>query len=202
MAFDTYSDLQTEITRWAWRDAGDTDFAMSVPGFVALAHNRICRQLRVREMEASATLTLSSGSATLPDDYLQYRQVLAGGVPLNACDPAWAEQRYLEETGSPAFFSIKGDSINVWPRYDGSLTLDYFQTIPPLDCASATNWLLTKHPELYLYGALVEAATFMMDDGRMATWGGLYDQAMQAAMKEGELARYANTAVRVSGPTP
>lgn len=202
MAFDTYSSLQTEIIRWAWRDAGDTDFANSVPGFVALAHNRINRQLRVREMEARATPTLAAGVATLPSDYLEYRKVSFGGLPLSACEPAWGEEQYGSEVGTPAFFSITGNSIRVWPQGNGTLTLDYFQAIPSLGVSTPTNWLLTAHPELYLYGALIEAATFMMDDGRLTTWGNLYDQAMQAVMKDGERAKYANIAARVSGPTP
>jgi hypothetical protein len=32
------------------------------------------------------------------------------------------------------------------------------------------NWLLTLAPDLYLYGALLESAPYIKEDGRIQTW--------------------------------
>ena len=39
-------------------------------------------------------------------------------------------------------------------------------------------------PGLYLYGSLIEAAAFMMDDGRIPVWGALYDNLKRGLLDE------------------
>lgn len=48
---------------------------------------------------------------------------------------------------------------------DGAAT-----SISALSGAAPTNWLLTSHPDIYLYGALVEAAPYLGDDPRVVVW--------------------------------
>jgi hypothetical protein len=56
----------------------------------------------------------------------------------------------------------------------------YWQLPPLLDDANQTNWLTEYAPNLLLYAALLESAPFLKDDGRINTWQGLYDRALQA----------------------
>jgi hypothetical protein len=42
----------------------------------------------------------------------------------------------------------------------------------------ATNWLLTSSPDIYLYGALLQAAPYLQDDARIQTWATLYERAL------------------------
>ena len=46
----------------------------------------------------------------------------------------------------------------------------YRANIPPL-ASNGANWLLTLAPDLYLYGALLESAPYIKEDGRIQTWG-------------------------------
>jgi hypothetical protein len=57
-------------------------------------------------------------------------------------------------TGTPRFFTIEGSTITVRPADDTSLTLKYFQKIAPL--STTINWLFVAHPDLYLFGSMVE----------------------------------------------
>jgi hypothetical protein len=41
-----------------------------------------------------------------------------------------------------------------------------------------TNVVLDTYPELYLYGALIEAEPYLVDDQRIALWKGMYDDAV------------------------
>jgi hypothetical protein len=56
--------------------------------------------------------------------------------------------------------------------YDGELT--YYAKIPSLSDSNTSNWLLAYAPDLYLYGALVEAEPYLKNDERIAVWGELY----------------------------
>ena len=68
MSLATYSDLRAAIATWAMRD-GDAGFEAAVPTFISLAESRFNRSLRVREMEAVATLA--------PDPDARYPSVTA-----------------------------------------------------------------------------------------------------------------------------
>jgi hypothetical protein len=43
-----------------------------------------------------------------------------------------------------------------------------------LSSSVATNWLLTSSPDIYLYGALLQAAPYLQDDARISVWSALY----------------------------
>lgn len=52
-----------------------------------------------------------------------------------------------------------------------------FKGVTTLSDANPTSSFLTSYPDVYLYGALVEAEPFLQNDQRLQTWLGLYDRA-------------------------
>lgn len=185
MAFDTYANLQTEIIGWANR-IGDDEFASKVPGFITLAESMFnygtgeLPQLRVKEMEATTTITTTSGVGSLPTDYLEYREVKnAQGTVLTPTVPSSADHRfqYYPQTRSQEF-AIEGLNIKTYSKTDEVLTFSYFQKIPALSNTTTSNWLLAKQPMMYLYGSLVFAATYMEDDQSIQRYGTLYANAV------------------------
>lgn len=47
-----------------------------------------------------------------------------------------------------------------------------------LSAQNATNWILTDYPDVYLYGALMEAAPYLAEDERTGVWAQLYGAAV------------------------
>ncbi|MGZ3269278.1 MAG: phage adaptor protein, partial [Croceibacterium sp.] len=86
---------------------------------------------------------------------------------------------------------------------DTALELDYFQKIPALASGSdtGTNWLLAAHPDLYLFGALVEAEAFGVNDERAPLWKGRRDEIFDEVEKLSNRTR-GTGAIRVMGATP
>ncbi len=202
MALSNYTELQAAIITHAMRD-GDTGFAAAVPDLIALAHSRLNRELRCRDMEDQATVTITSGSGPLPAGYLEFIEVKdAGGRVLAAADPSFADEQFASASaGTAKYFAVMGSDIKTWRASSSSLVLRYYEAIPDFATAS-TNWLLTKCPGLYLYGSLIEAAAFMMDDGRIPVWGALYDNLKRGLLDEDLRSKWARASVRVKGPTP
>lgn len=62
---------------------------------------------------------------------------------------------------TPAFFSIDGDTIRLTPPpYTAyNLVLQYYMKFGAL--SSATNWLMTNAPNVYLFGSLLEASIML-----------------------------------------
>lgn len=182
MALATYSDLVSAIADWVAR----TDLTSRIPDFVVLAEARMNRVLRVREMLTEVSGSLSAQSLTLPADFVEtYR------IRLDTETDVPLEYRPIEDsdlrvagltTGEPKWFSILGTSMLFYPSPDSTYTytLDYYARVPALTSGAPTNWLLTKAPDAYLFGALAEAEPFLQNDSRVGIWEAKYQAAVAA----------------------
>ncbi len=170
MAIVDYSTLQTAVASWLQR----SDLTSNIPDFISLFEACANRRLRVRQMEATATLTPASGAVALPDDYLSWRRVTWTGSPrieLEFVHPSVLQGYYPTSPADvPKLFTIEGSTLKVAPQDTTPLEFDYFQKIPSLSSGNTTNWLLTANPDLYLFGSLVEAHGFTVDFEKLAAW--------------------------------
>ena len=201
MAITTFSELQAAVGNWL--DHGL--FAARIPEFIALFEASANRRLRVREQEASATLTPSAGAAALPADYLAWRRVTWTGSPrveLQYVHPSYLQAAYPSTPSArPRVFTIEGSVLKIRPLDGTALEFDYFQKIPALSDGAASNWLLAAHPELYLFGALVEAEMFGVNDERAPLWKARRDEIFDEIEKLSNRTRGAG-AIRVLAVTP
>lgn len=198
MALTNYTDLKASLASWLMRD----DLTAQIPDFIALCESRNNRRLRTREMESTQTLTVSGGIYTLPTDYIEARRVLSNVDPVSALDPISLDLASKYRTaGYPLFYTTKGSALSVYPSNTASVELTYWAAIPALS-SSSTNWLLTKAPEIYLWGSLLQSAPFLEDDNRVVTWGNLYEAGVTELMKADQRAVYGKTVARIRGITP
>lgn len=157
MTIATYTDLQAELGNWLDHSL----FSARYPTFIHLFEATANRKLRVKEMEALATLTPAvDGTVALPSDYLAYRRCTWTGSARNELryvQPSYLQAAYPTRPADvPRFFSIENLTLKVMPLDSTPVELGYFQKIPTL-ASNPTNWLLTAHPDLYLFGSMVEA---------------------------------------------
>ena len=175
MALTTYANLETAVANWLARD----DLTSYIPDFIVLFEACANRRLRVRQMETTTTLTPSSGSATLPTDYLSWRRVTWTGstrVELEYVEPSWLQAAYPDTpAATPKVFTIEGDTLKVRPTSTTGLEFQYYAKVGAL--ATAANWLFTAHPDLYLFGSLAEAQGFNLDVEKLALWKARRDEA-------------------------
>lgn len=173
----TYSTLQDNITSWLMRGA-DTTFQGDVPTLIQLAEASLKRDKRVRQQRVE-NISLSSESPGLPNDLKTIISLTLTGpthfgplkqVSMNEFEDL--KDKYGDAAGVPTHFAIAGTSLWVHPTpgetYTGRLV--YERTITNLSDANTTNWLLTNHPDIYLYASLLEAAPYLKDDERIAVW--------------------------------
>ncbi len=205
MALDTYSGLKSTIEVWAMRQ-DDPDFVPFIPTMVQLCESRLNRKLRLREQETTALLTIIDGDGTLPADFLELRELnstSSGYRILENASPGFGGVRYANSgAGTSNFYSISGNVLTSYPGSPGALSLTYYAKIPALTDAAPTNWLLTKAPELYLYGSLLEGAPVMQDDARIQTWATLFEKALNDLIAQDTRSKYSKAAIRVRGLTP
>lgn len=178
MSLTTYAQLQSSIDAWLG-NRGDID--SEIKDFIALAEARMWMDLRIRAMEARTTDTASAEYLTLPGDFIALRSIKIGGHVLDYMTPDRMERTANSDTtGQPKTYSIVGDELQFAPTPDQSYTVElaYFKRLPALSDSNTSNWILTNVPQLYLYGALLEAEPFLENDQRVALWGAQFQASL------------------------
>lgn len=166
MAISTYPELQEAVAAWANR----TDLTSRIPEFIALAHERINRDLRVRQMEAAlAETAITDNRIAVASNIVGIKTLwLVGneGAPLEARTYDYLLTQGTE--GIPAGWAWQGGYL----YFDGSGSVAgvVYEAVPALSDSNTTNWLLTAHPSLYLSGAMAEACVYIRDQAGVALW--------------------------------
>jgi hypothetical protein len=191
-----YSDL-LDKTR-LWLDRG-TKLDALMPSFIALAESYMNRTLRTPEMEAIYNPVAITGAFTLPDDFLALRSLTAKGEPLQAMSPSTLAHAFGTLTGIPRGYAISGRSVKIAPLGTDALELAYWQRIPPLTLNSPTNWVLDLNSDLYLYGTLLSAETYIDNPSRIAQWQAAFEGAVDQLVRSSSKARWGGPIVARSG---
>ena len=192
-AFSDFLDLQTAVVE----HVRNPSIADVFPRLVKLAEVTFNRRLRCREQITTATLTVTGGAAALPGDYAALLGVFdAAGVELIQ-QPVQA----LQEQQTRGYYGLSGS--NVIAKNDEVLTLIYYAKVPTItDSLTDTNWLLQKHPGVYLYGVGLEAAKYLRDAETAQATMPFLDMEIDAANGQDAQERYGRVRVRVAGVTP
>ena len=167
MALTNYTELQSSVTGWMNR----SDMASMVPDFIALAHDRINRTLRVRQMETALAETSigADNDIAIPDGVVGVKTLWVPGyesTPLHS--QPYERIVQLGATGIPSSWAWQGDSL----YFDGvgSVKGVLYQGVPALSDSAPTNWLLTAYPSAYLFGTLCEGWLYLMNDAQAKLW--------------------------------
>lgn len=200
MSITTYAELQSSIADWLLRD----DLTSVIPTFISLAEAKFNRRIRDYRMVKRATAEVDTAYFAIPSDWQENIRFQLNTSPITTLeyvtpDQAAEEKRLYNTSGRPAFFTMIGDEFQIVPAPDSTYNaeLTYYAKIPALSGSNTSNWLLTKAPDIYLYGALMEAAPYLDDDARIQVWGGLLEQSMNAIQIESDRAKTGSSSIRM-----
>lgn len=180
--FSNYTDLQASVLAFNW--GRDTSY---VADAIYLAHTRINRELRAPFMQKTTDLTISSYRIAVPSDFNSAERLWLDDsydTPLEVMSPERiAYWRATYSSGQrPAYYAIEGDTDGEYfvfapdpgaTTYTGKLL--YNRRLTAFSSGSDTNVVLTRHPMLYLYGALTELARFSDEQDREARFAALFE---------------------------
>jgi len=148
-------------------DSAMSDYADE---FIQLAEAMFNRRLYTLDAEGTATID-ADDTIPLPTDYKAIRSLhLDDYGPLTQLSPDDFQTRWADDTeAQPENYAIFGGVIHLGPRPDDTytVTMTYVRTLTGLDSSNTTNWLLEKHPDLYLHAALMHAEFRGWNDDRL-----------------------------------
>lgn len=182
MAITSYSTLISAAKTYLNRSDISDD---QIKEFISLAEASFNRVLRTRNQITRSTSTVSTQFVTQPTDLLELHNIQLNsdpvvrleGVSLSIMDTLKSQS---SASGKPKYFSITGADLEFYPAPDTSYGIEviYYATITPLS-DDTTNFLLTNHNDIYLYGTLVQAEPFLMNDERIGVWGAFLGKAIE-----------------------
>ena len=73
----------------------------------------------------------------------------------------------------------------------------FYKKISSLSPTNTTETMLTENPDIYLYGALLEAEPFIMNDERVPLWMQGFSQAVADLQEQDNKDRHSGSALRV-----
>lgn len=198
----TYAELQSCLL--AWLD--DTASNINPAECIGLAERRLSRVLNVPDMEIVTTLDASVPTIDLPGDFREAREVSLDTSPRAVIEPMSPASLALlfrsDRVGQPRAYAISGSSLQIAPSPDAAYTirLTYKQAITGLSETNPTNWLLAKHPDLYVAASLAMAEFRGWNDARLPMLKAWYDELIEEVNEAGQRARHAGGAMRMRSP--
>lgn len=203
MAIGTYAELITALIGYLDR----SDLTTYLPIFVTAADSRICDDVKIRAMEKALSLTLTAGDSdvTYPVDCIRLKSALYivdddVRYQLTQESEEYLLGRYTNtastNTGQPVCFYLGGEKLyfNIIADQDYALQGTYYARLG-LSSTSTTNWLLTNYPMIYVYGALIEAETFVAGDPRR--WEAMYEEQLARVRRGSVRERFAASTRKV-----
>jgi hypothetical protein len=172
MGLSTFDELKAAVADWLDRE----DLSGRTGDFIALAEARLNRLMGFSALTARVELEAGAGQAELaaPADLRDALSLVRAG------DGDVAAQGFRAEAGRLV--------LTPPPETPVRLVLTY-RVRPRLSEAAPANPVLAEHPDLYLFGALAEAAPFLRDGEMLAVFAARFDAALtEARMREARIA--------------
>lgn len=187
MSLATYADLQVAIGT----ELARSDLSAVVPDLITRFEVRARRELRdwLRTTLTATNVTADYLVPATVSDVLSVayndgtngahnfvlnvftREAYQGWMELQPQIVATAGQGYYPDVDVDAGTT----TLRFWPPAGATgpianLKLEVIKVLPSLSASQTTNALLRDAPDAYVYGALVEAATYLMHDERIPIW--------------------------------
>lgn len=207
MALTNYSELKAAVAEWLNRE--NSSITARIPDFILFGEKSTFRQLRCRHNEAVETYASGNiDGITLPAGYKESKLLTWDGKPLTrrSSEWYWGQNPSQSTQGTPyAFARIEKDQVAFFPPpdNDAEVKLYYYEQQGPIS-DSVTPDLFVEAPELYLFGALIEAFPYLQntDPGVFAIWQGKYENVLLEVQGESENEEASGSTSSVASPYP
>ena len=178
----TYAELKTNIANYLNR----SDLTSEIDIFIDNTEAELNRNLRVADMVKRATATAENQYLSLSTDWLE-----AINIEITSNNFRPLMQMSIEsldvyrrsinnKTGQPIYYAIVDNTLELAPSPDASYTLQltYYGKIDALSDTNTSNFVLSTHPDVYLYGSLKHASVFLMEDERAPLFNAQFEKSL------------------------
>ena len=191
-----YAELVQAITDYT--ENLETSFVSQIPHFVEQAEERIYRSVMIPELRKNVTASMSAGNQYLarPSDFLAVFSIAVIDGDGDYTYLLDKDVNFIREAfprsstqGLPQFYgqfdgddTVGSGNFILGPTPDASYTVElHYYFDPPSIVTTGTSWLGDNAEAVLLYGALLEAYTYMKGEADIL---GLYNQRYEEALAQ------------------
>ena len=195
MAYDTYDNLKIAVLGQSHR----SDLEIYFNDFLDITEVEIrsnpaeSLKMNLNEKISTAPTSTTTRFLALPDGFqssrkfsitidVEYIQELTYRTP--------DQMNIRPFTGTPVFFTVRNNQLefDIIPDIAYTVTMTYTSNLVPLSLTNQTNDILTKYPNIYLFGCLKQASIWLQDIDQSIVYDGLFSEAISAAnMSESDI---------------
>ena len=195
----TFATLKTAIQDYT--ENSETTFVNNLSNFIKIAEERILKNVQLSNFRrnASAAFTASNEFLACPNDFLRRFSLSFTDASSNKVFLDFKDVNFIQTitpnsstTGSPRFYALfDTDNFIVAPTPNSSFAVELHYYYRPNSLTagadSGSTWLRTNAPNALLYGALMEAYTFMKgEQDVMGNYAQRFTEAVQSLKLYGE----------------
>lgn len=178
MPLSTFAELKSAIADTANR----TDLSTPILDFITLAEAEMQVDCKLIEFESDSSITVTSGSGSLPAGFLGFRSAYWNGntkYALHYIAPAQFDTLRNNTGDVPTFYTVSGSTLRVNEGATGTVIGMASVRFTALSDANTSNAILANFPNAYLYGALKHLAVYTEDDAKLQKYGVLFNAEKQ-----------------------
>lgn len=196
-AVTTFNSLVADMILYAER-ANDSVFVAEVPKLIALAENRIARDVKGLGQQQVATDSFLTNNPIIlkPDRWRETVSMNYGtgtgnntrnfvlARSLEFCRFYWPDQTQVAPPKYYADYDYGHWLLAGTPDQAYPFEVIYYERAIPLDAANQQNWNTTYAPDLLLAACMLQCQPFLKNIEKMQVWQGMFDQYAQSFSKE------------------
>lgn len=177
-----YASLKANVADFLNR----SDLTTAISTFVQLAERKFMRDRRYRKLTALSA-SIADDSYDMPSDFHSVESwyhdgsTYFGPILVVGAEQLGHLKAQYGQTGVPAYAAVVDGVARFAPEPDDTYATEmmYWRIPTALSDSNTTNWLLTSHPDIYLYGALLEAEPYLKNDARIMVWRDALERAAE-----------------------
>jgi hypothetical protein len=182
-----YTDIKTTAIAYSDRTT-DPEITANMDLFLRLVEAPINRVLATQDMSFKVqTATIANQEFySLPADFLSMRAVrlwdtvnITTRRTLELLSPQLADTQ-SQWPGGGFYYNVSGNNIQLLPipTTVQVLEMEYYARVIPLDSVNSSNWISILHPDVYIFGLLVEINSFAKDPQAASLWADRFRTAL------------------------
>lgn len=184
------------------------DISAGVLLCITLAEADIRRDIRMRENEATTTLTLTTRTVAVPSGFLAVKRLVMNSTVDAALDYLPPDRLYssnvYHDSGTPKAYTIEGTNFIFAPEPSGSpeALLHYYKAFDVFAADADENALSINYPGAYLFGTLKHAGLYLRDKEQVVTYATAYNEEVAKINAEARRGRQGMRLRRTGMPAP
>lgn len=166
MAITTYATLRSAVANFMKPNTSlpTAETSDRIPEYIASSRAELQRVLikaKSRRLDnITAELAVTAGVASVPSGFQAVKSMRqnANGYARVTWQPINIIESYSPTaSGEPQHYDRVGATLVFWPAATTTVRMRWTGSLTALSADGDTDWLITEHPDLSLYGALLEA---------------------------------------------